>query len=513
MDVWSLWTLGSSSCIMFTCALLAVVSLLFVVHYTSRKRRENEPPLIKGWIPFLGKALEFRKDSLKFLLEQKRKHGDIFTVRMAGKYMTFVLDPLLYPHIIKHSQQLDFREFLQNTTPRTFGYPPVHSKMFSGLKEQIAYSFTLLQGNNLTLLTERMLDNLMLVFRQDHLGHSGWRSGSIYQFCLSMMFEATLLTMYGHPAAATRHGGVSALRDDFLKFDSKFHLLVQQVPIWLFWGMKAVRKNLINYFMPDHISRWTDMSEFIRMRMEMFEDHENLRDVDKAAHHFAMLWAALTNSVPATFWAMYYLLSHPEALQVVRQEIQEVFQISDVEFSSNTNVKLHREEMDKLPYLESAIKESFRLSSVTMSLRVVQEDFNLRLGESRSIAVREGDIIIMYPQIMYFDPEIYEEPKKFRFDRYVHNGAEKTDFYKDNQKLKHYLMPFGLGSSLCPGRFFAMSQIKQFLCLMLLYFDLQLEDGQSHFEPRKAGLGFKLHSADIRFRYRLRADNKIDGGY
>lgn len=46
-----------------------------------------------------------------------------------------------------------------------------------------------------------------------------------------------------------------------------------------------------------------------------------------------------------------------------------------------------------------------------MNIRVAQEDFNLQLGGQSSIAVREGDIIVLYPQSLHMDPEIYEEPQ------------------------------------------------------------------------------------------------------
>lgn len=94
----------------------------------------------------------------------------------------------------------------------------------------------------------------------------------------------------------------------------------------------------------------------------------------------------------------------------------------------------------------------------------------------------------------------------FQFDRYVQDGRERTDFYKDSQKLKYFLMPFGSGSSMCPGRFFAINEIKQFLCLLLLYFDLQLEDQQTRatLDSNRAGLGILQPATDIRFRYRLR---------
>ena len=98
-------------------------------------------------------------------------------------------------------------------------------------------------------------------------------------------------------------------------------------------------------------------------------------------------------------------------------------------------------------------------------------------------------------------------PQAFRFNRFVQDGREKTDFYKDGQKLRYYLMPFGSGSSICPGRYFAINEIKQFVVLLLLYFDLQLEDGQSRptLDSSRVGLGILLPSTDVRFRYRLRA--------
>lgn len=46
-----------------------------------------------------------------------------------------------------------------------------------------------------------------------------------------------------------------------------------------------------------------------------------------------------------------------------------------------------------------------------MNIRVAQEDFSLQLGAQRSVAVREGDIIVLYPQSLHMDPEVYEEPQ------------------------------------------------------------------------------------------------------
>ncbi|XP_017260555.1 cytochrome P450 7B1 [Kryptolebias marmoratus] len=470
-------------------------------------RRDGEPPLIQGWIPFLGKALEFRKDAHKFLEEQRRTYGDVFTVLIGGKYMTFIMDPLLYPSIIKHGRQLDFDKFTMRVAPRVFGY--TKTELFPGLWDQVKRCYQLLQGDSLTPLTESMMANLMLVFRQDHLdqGHS-WRTGNMYEFCALVMFEATFLTIYGKPETGIRHHQMDQLWNNFVEFDNMFPYLFAEVPIWLLGRTKAIRQKLISHFLPQRMSRWSNTCQFIRRRSELFDQYDKLKDVDKAAHHSTILWASVGNTVPATFWAIYHLAAHPEALQVVRQEILDVLRANGMEFSPRRDVMLSRDQLDKLVFLESSISESLRLSSASMNIRVAQEDFSLRLDAERSVAVRNGDIIALYPQSVHLDPEIYEDPQTFRFDRFVQDGREKTDFQKDGQKLKHFLMPFGSGSSKCPGRYFAINEIKQFVCLLLLYFDLQLEDGQNRplLDSSRIGLGILHPSSDVRFRYRLRAE-------
>lgn len=48
---------------------------------------------------------------------------------------------------------------------------------------------------------------------------------------------------------------------------------------------------------------------------------------------------------------MYYLVSHPEALEVIRQEIYDVLNLSGVEFSNDKDVTLSREQLEKLLYM------------------------------------------------------------------------------------------------------------------------------------------------------------------
>ncbi len=60
---------------------------------------------------------------------------------------------------------------------------------------------------------------------------------------------------------------------------------------------------------------------------------------------------------------------------------------------------------------ESSINESLRLSSVSMNIRVVQEDFCLRLDAQHSVNMRKDDIVALYPQTTHLDSEIYDQPQ------------------------------------------------------------------------------------------------------
>ncbi|KAF4087918.1 hypothetical protein AMELA_G00077140 [Ameiurus melas] len=499
---------------------LGIISLLLLLLLFSRRRREGEPPLIKGWIPFLGKALEFRNDSYKFLQQLQKCHGDVFTVLIAGKYMTFVMNPLLYPAVIKQGKQLDFHKFSDAAASTTFGFPAVNTGKFPGLSDKIQRSFLLLQGSALNTLTLKMIGNLQLVLQQDFLSSNAvgrkcdWRQEDLYEFCERVMFEATFLTLYGRPPQTKmdvhtqlhRESWIDALLDNFRKFDAIFPLLIAKIPIVLLGRIKSIREQLIRFFHPHRMAEWTNPSEFIQARTELLNQYDTLQDLDKSAHHFAILWASVGNTVPACFWCLYHLLSSPKAFSVVREEIMGMFGEKEPETMTMRQDRLTREQLEKLIYLESAINESLRLSSVSMNIRVVQEDFCLRLNSRCSVYVRKGDLVTLYPQSTHLDPEIYPDPQQYQFDRFVENGKMKTEFYKGNQKVHYYHMPFGSGATMCPGRFFALNELKLFFCITLLMCDMQLTAGQQHatMDKSRAGLGIMPPANHISFRYRVK---------
>ncbi|XP_055084775.1 cytochrome P450 7B1-like [Periophthalmus magnuspinnatus] len=417
--------------------------------------------------------------------------------------MTFILNPLHFPSIIKHGRQLDLHKFTNIVAPYTFGFSPTNPERFPGLREQIEKSFQLLQGSHLSSLSDNMMKNLLLVFREDYLSCGEWKTSQLHDFCLSVALETSFMTMYGRTALEQRQRNLEQIRQDFVFFDNKLPLLTAQVPLWLLGNIKSVRQKLIDCFLPNVMSKWSSPSPFIQRRSFLFEQYD-LSSHDRAAQHFAMFWASVGNTSPAMFWCVYYLLRHEEALQAVRLELQEVMSQEELEVRPDSDQVLTQEQLDKLVVLESVVSETLRLSTFSMNVRVAQEDLSLSLDSTWSI--RKGDIVSIFPHNTHMDPEIYPDPTSFHFDRYLDNGKEKTNFYKSGQRVKYYLMPFGSGATKCPGRYLAVQEIKQFVCLLLLLFDVELCDPKTVVRPNltRAGLGIMQPAHDVHFRYRLR---------
>ena len=73
----------------------------------------------------------------------------------------------------------------------------------------------------------------------------------------------------------------------------------------------------------------------------------------------------------------------------------------------------------------SIIEEALRLSSASIMIRVANDDFNITLDSGQTAAIRKGDYIAMYPQLIHMDPDVYPNPT-------VHPSISPVDILEQN---------------------------------------------------------------------------------
>ncbi|XP_073692659.1 cytochrome P450 7A1 [Garra rufa] len=477
--------------------------------------RTGEPPLVTGWLPFIGVTLDYAANPLVFLRETQKKYGHVFTCKIARKYFTFVTDPFSFSAVVRQSKNLDFQKFAVGFSQRVFGHADFSSLLFSESYREVHSIFRqTLQGPPLQQLTETMLGNLQMVLERGLPYEHNWFEEGLQSFTNRIMFEAGFLTLFGKDAKFLHADDRICMRkavQDFLTFDRAFPVLAAGVPIGLCTQAWRAREALAKELLHDKLHHRKCISDLIQRRMDVF-DRMQLDEIGKARTHVCMVWASQANTLPAAFWSLYYTLRSVDAFTAARAEVNKVLSGQLISNQDQT-IHLSREQLDSMAVLESIIQEALRLSSASIMIRVASDDFTLTLDSGQTAAVRKGDHIALYPQLIHLDPEIYPNPTEFKYNRFLDDsGQRKSDFFKNDRRLKHFLLPFGSGVSECPGRFFAVHEIKLFLALTLWHYDLQLSDPDATLVPdsTRAGLGILPPSQDVLLRYRRKTNTAAE---
>ncbi|KAL7386740.1 hypothetical protein ABVT39_012682 [Epinephelus coioides] len=247
----------------------------------------------------------------------------------------------------------------------------------------------------------------------------------------------------------------------------------------------------------DNISRWV-------WDIQQTKEELGMTDSVITRYMFVLFWASQGNTGPSAFWLLLFLMKHPEAMTAVKEEVDNVLK----EFGQQVKcecplINLTREMLMKTPILDSAVEETLRLTAAPLLTRAVLQDMTVKMADGREYFICKGDRMAVFPYIAHIDPEIHPDPHSFKYGRFLNpDGSKKTDFYKAGKKVKYYSMPWGAGVSMCPGRFFATNELKQFAFLMLVYFEFELKNPDENIPEidfRRWGFGSMQTDRDVQF--------------
>ena len=439
---------------------------------TGGTRRPGEPPLVRPPLPFLGHALAMGRGLTELLRACQREHGDVFTLLIAGRRTHFIVDPFSFPHVLKAQDKLTFHEIGEEIGHNAFGYAPLPPGV--DLDEVKAIYIDHLKTAAIAPLTVRMEERLHVALRR--FTSDDWQEEGLFDLCGRCMFMAGIETLYG-----VGTGSDEALAD-FRRLDRWFTLLAAGVPAWVFPGVLQARARtcqLVDRLRPD-------ASSFIRVREALFA--RATTPTNRQHLQAAIVWASQANTMPAAFWALAHLLHDPRGRAAVLAEV-EARGIGDLK---------------ALPTLHSSVSESLRMTSDSLTMRLVQADCQLTLADDRTLALRAGDRVLLCPQLTHSDPEVFAEPAEFRHDRFLASDGPRH-FFKRGKRLPIALMPYGGGVSMCPGRFLANNEIMQFVALALTTLEFELlAPGLPATDQSRAGLGVLSPISELRCRVRRR---------
>ncbi|EMD42273.1 hypothetical protein CERSUDRAFT_79864 [Gelatoporia subvermispora B] len=161
--------------------------------------------------------------------------------------------------------------------------------------------------------------------------------------------------------------------------------------------------------------------------------------------------------------ALYNLAAEPHYIQPLREEVEAI-----ITKEGWTKIALM-----KMWKLDSFMKESHRVdgtNSVSLS-RLALQDLHLSDGTF----VPAGIIVTAASTPTHTDDELYPDAARFdpfRFSRLRESGDTMKHQYVST--TAEYMV-FGHGKHACPGRFFAVNELKAMLAYIVLNYDLRFE--------------------------------------
>jgi oxysterol 7-alpha-hydroxylase len=450
--------------------LLTIIIVALITYFYLKPLIDNlfysvpyEPKYIHSYIPFIGFGLEMYKDPIEFIRSFYLKYGKTFVLYLRSKRWVYLYDEQTYLTKVLKSPDLSINEFLidivvtgLNVSRQCIANEDIQQLQF---KHYHQYLF----GDELEVLNKRVHDSLIESMKLDAktIEDNQSKIVNFFDHFSEFMLYAGCEGLFGHSFVTEQRNAAPNFYKLFQNFDEAYKLSIFRVPFRSIL-YKSIFENRLEF-----IRRFSSLklnngeSNLINAQEELFrsDKYKHLfTEYDIGALQASMLWAAVSNTAPMSCWTVVDLLLHPEALEAVKQELKE-------NISSSSTLIYDKEILAKLKILESCINESIRHVLSVASMRQAMRNTTVECLDNTKIGLRKGDMLV-YPAFMkHFDPNIFgPNPYGYQYDRFVK---------KDNQPKAPSVMLFGCGIYMCPGRYWAINEIKMLVALIIQHMDIE----------------------------------------
>ncbi|KAF7502305.1 hypothetical protein GJ744_006148 [Endocarpon pusillum] len=435
---------------------------------------QREPPFILPTVPFVG--------HLVGILLQKRKY---FT-SLSSKYRLSLYSLDLLGGRIYIVNSVDVLQLIQRL-PKKLSFWFIEAKFgakLAGLSKQaemklldnpqgekgdhsllwgamMAIHQNMKPGKSLDQMNQDMARHLTTILRD--LDAEDGETVDLWEWVMHKMTLVTTESIYG-PLNPFRE---KAVEDNFWDFsDNTAMLLAGFMPkIIARKGYKAREELVLAFEKYFAAAGPTTACNMIEAQWQNKKTH-GISMNDSARLECVNSIAFLANTIPTAFWVVFHAFSNPTNLSRLREEASKLLIIQNDESGRIFRI-LDATRVRDNTFLVSFLEESLRLQALGAGNRYVVED---TLLDGRYL-LKKDSLIIIPNEGFHSDPSIWgADPKIFDADRFLRLKGKKVN--------PASFRGFGGGANLCPGRFFAMTEVLTMVSVLALGYDLEPYSGR-----------------------------------
>lgn len=414
------------------------------------------PTPVLGWLPWLTR---FAFDPLTSLETLRKQYGDMIRLEIKNYSAVIIFDPELNRQILRdpsvfYSYNTELlpipfpkdSSILRVTTGMPLMNGPRHADHRAALLPYFHKKFITRYHENCVDVTERKI--------------ASWKAG--IQVNIRAEMEKLAMWLATEPVLGldpTKEGEAIGrqLERTMQQIMNPFVLMLPyDIPGFPFHSllknadeMERIVKRVIARKKEEGLTGKDILSIMIQIHEE---DPEQLSERELIGHTTTMFRGGYNPSGMVLYWTIFLLSQHPESLRKVLEELDQ-----RVKNSAPT-----LEELERLPLLEGALKETMRLFPAgTWTARLAMQDFELD-----SQPLPKGTWVVMSPYITHRIPEVFPDPYRFVPERWLSIHPSAYEF-----------MPFSAGPRYCIGTSLALMQLKIAMAILLKCYRYTLKPG------------------------------------
>lgn len=461
-------------------------------------RSKSEPPLVFHFFPFIGNAISYGTDPVRFYEECRQKHGDVFTFVLFGRKMTVCLGTDGNELILNGKlQDVNAEEIYSPLTTPVFGKDIIYDCPNSKLMEQKRFvKFG---------LTQAALESYVPLIENEVLAYlkSGFKGTSGRFNVSAAMSEITLFTASRALQGAEVRKKLSAeFAEYYHDLDNGFkpiNFLVPWAPLPHNRRRDTAREKMCGVYMDIINGRrraqaagqeLTEHDMISHLMGCVYKNGYAVPDQEVVDMMITMLMGGQHSSSSASAWIMLRLAAHPDILEEVYQE--QLQQLGDTSSSSGA---LRYADLDRLPLLNNVVKETLRVhSSIHSIMRKVKNPIAV---PGTDYVVTPDKVLVASPIMTHLSPSYFPRADVWDPHRWdaaageAEEGAKEAEeedmvdygYGATNKGTRSPYLPFGAGRHRCIGEKFAYVNLVTIVLTMVRRLRLGTMDGTATVPP------------------------------
>ena len=461
---------------------LAVAGVLFglavavgvVVHALGALFGGRKPKVYSPGVPFLGTLMGFAKNPIDVIRAGHAKHGNVFSIRLLHKKMTFLVGPEVSSHFFKGKEtDISQKEVYEFNVP-VFGPGVVYDVDMETRVQQFQFFAE-------SLKPAKMKTYVGMMVREAEDFFAKWGDeGTVDlrdEFSRLIILTASRCLM-GREIREQLFDKVASLYHDLDDGMQPISVLFPYLPIEAHRKRDAARKEMGRLFAgvikqrrasnanePDVLQTFIDAE---------YKNGKPMEDEQITGMLIAVLFAGQHTSSITSTWTGLKVLEQ-KAKWWPRLEGEQKRLIAE------HGATLDYDVVNKMDNLHWCIQEALRMyPPLIMLMRYVKTPFTVDAspphgpggpsGSSRRVTIDKGSIIATSPTYAHYLDHVFKDPGAYDPDRF---GPGRQEDKQKDKPFSH--IGFGGGRRACMGERFAYLQIKSIWAVLIRDFDFTLE--------------------------------------